>query len=54
MDDGPHSGKRVVSPRRSLNLHRSPLLGQLPPGFLTVRVYVPDEDPIEIDLECLK
>ena len=43
--------KRV---RRALDevahLHRSPLLGQLPPGFLTVRVYVPDEDPIEIDL----
>ena len=35
-----------------MHLHRLPSLGQLPPGFLTVRVYVPDEDPIEIDIEA--
>jgi hypothetical protein len=44
--------------RRALDelahLHRQPLLGQLPPGFLTVRVYVPDEDPLEIDLDRIR
>ena len=44
--------------RRALDelahLHRLPALGQLPPGFLTVRVYVPDEDPIEIDLDRIR
>ena len=29
-------------------------LGQSPPGFLTVRVYVPDKDPIEIDVERIR
>lgn len=37
-----------------VHLHRLPSLGQLPPGFLTVRVYVPDEDPIEIDVESIR
>ena len=37
-----------------VHLHRLPSLGQLPPGFLTVRVYVPDEDPIEIDVERIR
>jgi len=34
--------------------HHLPLLGQLPPGFLTVRLYAPDEDPIEFDLSKIK
>lgn len=43
--------KRV---RRALDelahLHALPSLGQLPPGFLTVRVYVTEDDPIECDI----
>lgn len=37
-----------------VHVHRLPSLGQLPPGFLTVRVYVPDEDPIEFDLDKIR
>ena len=36
------------------HLHRLPSMNQLPPEFLTVRVYVPDEDPIEIDLDRIR
>ena len=47
----PFQEKRVRHALDQLvHLHRSPSLGQLSPEFLTVRVYVPDEDPIEIDL----
>ena len=47
--------KRIARALDELShLHRQPLLGQLPPGFLTVRVYVPDEDPIEIDLDRIR
>ena len=39
--------------RRALDelvpLHQLPSLGQLPPGFLTVRVYVTDEETIQYD-----
>ena len=41
--------------RRALDqlahLHDLPQLGQLPPAFLTVRVYVHDRDPIDWDFE---
>jgi len=47
--------KRV---RRALDelahLHRLSSLRQLPPVFLTVRFYVPDEDTIEIDLDKVR
>ena len=36
------------------HLHRLPSMGQLPPVFLTVRVYVTDKDPIEINLDRLR
>ncbi len=31
-------------------LHRLPSLGQLPPHYLTVRLYVPDDNPIKLDI----
>lgn len=31
-------------------LHKLPMLGQLPPSLLRVRLYVPDEDPITFDI----
>jgi len=38
--------------RRALDevshLHGQPLLGQLPPGFLTARIYLHAEDPIQM------
>jgi hypothetical protein len=44
--------------RRTLDelahLHRSSSLGQLPPYFLTVRIYRADEDLIEIDLDEIR
>jgi hypothetical protein len=44
--------------RRALDelahLHGLSPLGQLPPGFLTVRVYVPDKDPIQWDIERIR
>jgi hypothetical protein len=36
------------------HLHGRPRMGQFPPRFVTVRVYVPDEDPIEIDLARIR
>jgi|SRR3990172_2222544 len=44
--------------RRALDelahLHSLPSLGQLPPGFLTVRVYVTDNDLIQCDLDRIR
>jgi hypothetical protein len=44
--------------RRALDdlghLHGSPSLGQLTPGFVTVRVYVLDQDLIDIDLDRIR
>jgi hypothetical protein len=37
-----------------VHLHKLPLMGQLPPGFLTVRLYVPCTDPIEFDISRIK
>ena len=36
------------------NLHGLPCLGQLPPGFLTVRVYAADEEPTRCNLEAIR
>jgi hypothetical protein len=36
------------------HLHGCPLLGQLPPGFLNVRVYVLEDDQIQCDLERIR
>lgn len=36
------------------NLHELPVMGQLTPAFLTVRLFVPDEDPIELDISRIK
>jgi hypothetical protein len=35
-------------------LHGLSSLGQLPPGFISVRVYVADEDPIHFDIERIR
>jgi hypothetical protein len=47
--------KRV---RRALDevshLHGLTPLGQLPPGFLRVRIYVRDADPIELDIKTIR
>jgi hypothetical protein len=44
--------------RRTLDelahLHHLSSLGQLPPEFLTVRVYALDEDPVQIDLNRIR
>lgn len=44
--------------RRALDevshLHGQPLLGQLPPGFLTVRVYVLAEGPIQWNIKTIR
>jgi len=36
------------------NLHSLPSLGQLPAALLKVRVYVPDEDTIRVDLDRIR
>lgn len=36
------------------HLHGLPSLGQLSPGFLTVRLFVSDEDPIKFDISKLR
>jgi hypothetical protein len=44
--------------RRALDelahLHESSIMGQLPAGFLNVRLYVSDIDPIEFDIDRIK
>ena len=44
--------------RRALDelthLHRLSSLGQLPPHYLTVRLYVPDDDPIKLDITRIR
>jgi hypothetical protein len=51
----PFGEKRL---RRALDelvdLHRLPKLAQLPPGFLNVRVYALDEDPIQWDIDRIR
>lgn len=36
------------------HLHRLPSLGQRPPGFLNVRVYVKAEEPVEVDVKKIR
>jgi hypothetical protein len=36
------------------HLHKLPLMGQLPPAFLSVRLFVPDKDAIELDIYRIK